>query len=73
MSMSLITFISNLTLKFWEPKEELNTSNNKNTICTDNYDYEPDLEAGEGYHYTKFKNINILYDLEMGDKRIIYE
>ena len=43
MSMSLITFISNLTLKFWEPKEELNTSNNNNTICTDNYDYEPDL------------------------------
>jgi len=72
MSMSLITFISNLTLKFWEPKEELNTSN-KNTICTYNCDYEPDLEAGEGYHYTKFKNINILYDLEMGDKRIIYE
>jgi hypothetical protein len=72
MSMSLITFISNLTLKFWEPKEELNTSN-KNTICTDNYDYEPDLEAGEGYYYTKCKNNNILYDLEMGDKRIIYE
>jgi len=71
MSMSLITFISNLTIKFWEPRE-LNNSNDKNTICTDNY--EPDLEAGEGYYYTKFKNNNILlYDLEMGDKRIIYE
>ena len=57
-------------------------------------EYEPDLEAGEGYYYKKLRtelevntfelnnlleldlitlNLNALYDLEMGDKRIIYE
>ena len=57
-------------------------------------EYEPDLEAGEGYYYKKLRtelevntfelnnlleldlitlNFNALYDLEMGDKRIIYE
>ncbi len=89
--MSIIKFIYNTNSESFKTSE---TSIN---------DYEPDLEAGEGYYYKKlkeallsedtstledtldfrdevsFKNALIFdsklyeYDLEMGDKSIIYE
>ena len=71
--MSVITFISNIRSSFFK--------SNKMTSILD--EYEPDLEAGEGVYYKKLRteleldteelNFNALYDLEMGDKRIIYE
>jgi len=72
--MSVITFISNIRSSIFK--------SNKMTSILD--EYEPDLEAGEGFYYKKLRteleldtieelNFNALYDLEMGDKRIIYE
>ena len=81
---AVISFISNIRSNFFK--------SNKMTTILD--EYEPDLEAGEGYYYKKLRtelevntlelnnlleldlitlNLNALYDLEMGDKRIIYE
>jgi hypothetical protein len=53
------------------------------TSILDEYEPDIDLEAGEGFYYKKLRteleldteelNFNALYDLEMGDKRIMYE
>ena len=71
--MSVITFISNIRSSFFK-------SNKMTSILDDN---EPDLEAGEGFYYKKLRteleldsvelNFHALYDLEMGDKRIMYD
>jgi hypothetical protein len=77
--MSIITFISNIKLKFWEldKNQSINNKSISNT-CQILNDYEPDLEAGEGYYYYKKQEnfVSILpssYDLEMGYKSIINE
>lgn len=91
--MSVIKFISNIKSKLFEKNEE--PSFIKISSILD--EYEPDLEAGEGYYYKKlitalqftdaleliddlevrdtlkFVSNTQLYDLEMGDKSIIYE
>ena len=74
--MSIITFISNIRSSFFK--------SDKMTSILDEYEPDLDLEAGEGFYYKKLRteleldtieelNFNALYDLEMGDKRIIYE
>ena len=75
--MSVISFISNIRSNFFK--------SNKMTSILDEYEPDIDLEAGEGFYYKKLRteleleldteelNFNALYDLEMGNKRIIYE
>jgi hypothetical protein len=77
--MSIITFISNIKLKFWEldRNQSINNKSISNT-CQILNDYEPDLEAGEGYYYYKKQEnfVSLLpssYDLEKGYKSIINE
>ncbi len=76
--MSIITFISNIKLKFWEldRNQSIGGKSISNT-CKLLNDYEPDLEAGEGYYYYKkqenFVSILPSYDLEKGYKSIINE
>ena len=75
--MSIITIISNIKLKFWEldRNQSINNQSISNT-CQILNNYEPDLEAGEGYYYYK-KQENFVsmpsYDLEKGYKSIINE
>ena len=76
--MSIITFISNIKLKFWELDKNQTINKSISNTCQILNDYEPDLEAGEGYYYYKKQEnfVSILpssYDLEMGYKSIINE
>jgi hypothetical protein len=73
--MSIITFISNIKLKFWELDRNQSINKSISNTCQILNDYEPDLEAGEGYYYKKQENfVSLLpssYDLEKGYKSII--
>jgi hypothetical protein len=75
--MSVITFISNIKLKFWELDRNQSINKTISNTCQILNDYEPDLEAGEGYYYYKkqenFMSIYPSYDLEKGYKSIINE
>jgi hypothetical protein len=75
--MSIITFISNIKLKFWDLDRNQTINKSISNTCQILNDYEPDLEAGEGYYYKKQENFVLIlpssYDLEMGYKSIINE
>jgi hypothetical protein len=75
--MSIITFISNIKLKFWELDRNQSIGGKSISKCQISNDYEPDLEAGEGYYYYKkqenFVSMLPSYDLEKGYKSIINE
>lgn len=79
--MSVISFITNIKLIFWELNKTLLTSNNKEINNDEIKTFEEfDIELGKNQYYKKITNVQTnynnnfpLYDLEIGNKSIIYE